>query len=165
VYQSQLTGGNRRQEHIALHGKALRYDDAFWVTYPPNGWRCDCYVITESEHGAEKAGIKVEDSAGMMSEERILHAFRQKDGATVPEDCMADAYQALQEPDLIYEGKKARNNEPGRRILFSNNFLELSPQGAGKVFARAGEFSVGVKRKSRSLATPGKRASRARGRA
>jgi hypothetical protein len=63
VYQSQLAGDNRRQEHIALHGRAFRYDDPFWDTYyPPNGWGCECYVNTESEHGAEKAGIKVEDS-------------------------------------------------------------------------------------------------------
>jgi uncharacterized protein with gpF-like domain len=63
VYQSQLTGDNRRQEHITLHGKAFRYDDNFWDTYyPPNGWGCECYVITESEHSAEAAEIKVEDS-------------------------------------------------------------------------------------------------------
>ena len=63
VYNSQLIGANRRQEHIALHGKAFRYDDDFWNDYyPPNGWGCECYVTTESEHGAEKAGIKVEDS-------------------------------------------------------------------------------------------------------
>jgi uncharacterized protein with gpF-like domain len=66
VYQSQLAGDNRRQEHIELHGRAFRYDDPFWDTYyPPNGWGCECYVNTESEHGAEKAGIKVEDSKGI----------------------------------------------------------------------------------------------------
>jgi hypothetical protein len=54
----------------------------------------------------------------MMSEERILHAFRQKDGAAVPEGCTADAYQALQEPDLIYEEKKARDNEQARIFHF-----------------------------------------------
>lgn len=63
VYRSQLTGKNRRQEHINLHGKVFRYDDPFWDTfYPPNGWGCECYVETESEHSAEKAGIKVEES-------------------------------------------------------------------------------------------------------
>jgi uncharacterized protein with gpF-like domain len=47
-------------------GKRCGYDDAFWDTYyPPNGWGCECYVITESEHGAKKAGIKVEASEGM----------------------------------------------------------------------------------------------------
>jgi uncharacterized protein with gpF-like domain len=63
VYQSQLTRDSRRQEHIELHGRAFRYDDPFRDTYyPPNGWGCECYVNTESEHGAKKAGIKVEDS-------------------------------------------------------------------------------------------------------
>jgi hypothetical protein len=63
VYQSQVTGSNRRQEHIALHGKAFRWDDSFWDTYyPPNGWGCECYVVTESEQSAKKAGINVEDS-------------------------------------------------------------------------------------------------------
>ncbi|MDR3355619.1 MAG: hypothetical protein LBO04_00315 [Spirochaetaceae bacterium] len=63
VYNSLLSGKNRRQEHIALHGRAFRYDDAFWDTYyPPNGWGCECYVTTESEHSAEQAGIGVEDS-------------------------------------------------------------------------------------------------------
>ena len=66
VYNSQLTGANRRQEHIALHGKAFRYDDDFWNDYyPPNGWGCECYVTTESEHGVEKAGITVEDSKNL----------------------------------------------------------------------------------------------------
>ncbi|MDR2446066.1 MAG: phage head morphogenesis protein [Treponema sp.] len=59
MYQSQLAGKNRRREHIALHGKAYRYDDPFWDTcYPPNGWGCQCYVTTKSEAGAERDGIK-----------------------------------------------------------------------------------------------------------
>jgi hypothetical protein len=63
VYQSQLSGKNRRQEHITLHDKAYRYDDPFWDTYyPPNGWGCQCYVTTKSEAGAERDGIKVGDS-------------------------------------------------------------------------------------------------------
>ena len=66
VYNSQLGGGSRRQEHIALHGRAFRYDDSFWDTYyPPNGWGCECYVTTESEQGAEKNGITVEKPEGM----------------------------------------------------------------------------------------------------
>jgi SPP1 gp7 family putative phage head morphogenesis protein len=64
VYQSQLSGNNRRQEHIALHGKAYRYDDPFWDTYyPPCGWGCQCYVTTKSEAGAERDGIKAGDSS------------------------------------------------------------------------------------------------------
>jgi uncharacterized protein with gpF-like domain len=64
VYNSQLTGENRRQEHVALNGKAYRHDDLFWDTYyPPNGWGCECYVTTESEYSAEKAGITTGDSS------------------------------------------------------------------------------------------------------
>ncbi|MHB9292674.1 hypothetical protein Holit_01776 [Hollandina sp. SP2] len=64
VYQSQLSGKSRRQEHITLHGKAYRYDDPVWDTYyPPNGWGCQCYVTTKSEAGAERDGIKVGDCA------------------------------------------------------------------------------------------------------
>jgi SPP1 gp7 family putative phage head morphogenesis protein len=64
VYQSRLSGNNRRQEHIAMHGKAYRYDDPFWDKYyPPNGWGCQCYVTTKSEAGAERDGIKAGDSA------------------------------------------------------------------------------------------------------
>ncbi|MDR0761156.1 MAG: hypothetical protein LBF74_13780 [Treponema sp.] len=60
VYQSKLVGDNRRQDHVALHDKAFRSDDPFWDTYyPPNGWGCDCSVITKSVSGAERDGIEV----------------------------------------------------------------------------------------------------------
>jgi hypothetical protein len=67
VYKSKLAGKNRRQEHIALHNKAFRYDDPFWnVYYPPNGWECKCFVDTRSEAGADRDKIPVlsSDSAG-----------------------------------------------------------------------------------------------------
>jgi SPP1 gp7 family putative phage head morphogenesis protein len=57
VYRSKLVGDNRRADHIALHGRAFRYDDSFWDTYyPPNGWGCECYVTTESEAGGGERG-------------------------------------------------------------------------------------------------------------
>lgn len=63
VYKSKVSGKNRRQEHIALHDKAFRYDDPFWDTYyPPNGWGCRCSVTTKSEAGAKREGITVGDS-------------------------------------------------------------------------------------------------------
>gem|GEM_PF-885295 len=59
-YVSKLVGEHRREDHIALHGKAFRYDDPFWnENYPSNGWGCDCSVITLSEAGAEREGIEV----------------------------------------------------------------------------------------------------------
>jgi uncharacterized protein with gpF-like domain len=60
VYKSKLVGKSRREEHIALHDKAFPYDDPFWdENYPPNGWGCDCSVVTKSVSGAERDGINV----------------------------------------------------------------------------------------------------------
>ena len=59
-YVSKLVGKNRREDHIALHGKAFRWDDPFWNEFrPPNGWGCECSVVTLSEAGAEREGIEV----------------------------------------------------------------------------------------------------------
>ena len=66
-YVSKLVGKNRRQEHIALHGKAFPHDDPIWnEIYPPNGWGCECSVVTKSVSGAERDGVEVlhSDSEG-----------------------------------------------------------------------------------------------------
>jgi hypothetical protein len=63
VYKSKLVGDNRRAEHVALHDAAFRHDDPFWdENYPPNGWGCDCTVVTKSVSGAERDKIKVHES-------------------------------------------------------------------------------------------------------
>lgn len=60
IYKSKLSGSNRREEHKALHNKAFRYDDPFWDSYrPPNGWGCECFVVTMSEEQARQAGIEI----------------------------------------------------------------------------------------------------------
>jgi SPP1 gp7 family putative phage head morphogenesis protein len=59
-YVSKLVGKNRRQDHIALHGKAFRWDDPIWnEIYPDNNFGCECSVITLSEAGAEREGIEI----------------------------------------------------------------------------------------------------------
>jgi len=62
-YVSKLIGKNRREDHLALHGKAFRWDDPFWnENRPPNGWGCECSVITLSEAGAEREGVEILES-------------------------------------------------------------------------------------------------------
>jgi uncharacterized protein with gpF-like domain len=59
-YVSKLVGKNRREEHVSMHGKAFRWDDPFWnENRPPNGWGCECSVVTLSEAGAEREGIEI----------------------------------------------------------------------------------------------------------
>lgn len=50
VYQlwKYTTAGDEkvREEHAKLDGVVLRHDDPLWnKIYPPNGWRCRCYVV------------------------------------------------------------------------------------------------------------------------
>ncbi|MDR0512055.1 MAG: phage head morphogenesis protein [Treponema sp.] len=59
-YTSKLAGKHRREDHIALHGKAFRFDDPFWnENRPPNGWGCECSVVTLSEAGAAREGVEI----------------------------------------------------------------------------------------------------------
>lgn len=47
-----LLHGNRRKEHLALHGMILRRDDPFWINNrPPCGYGCKCSIqgVSESE--------------------------------------------------------------------------------------------------------------------
>jgi SPP1 gp7 family putative phage head morphogenesis protein len=56
-YLSKMVG-NRREDHKALHEKAFRWDDPFWnANYPPNGWGCDCSVVSLSEAGAKDVDV------------------------------------------------------------------------------------------------------------
>lgn len=46
-----------RKEHLSWDGMVLRADDTFWRTnYPPNGWRCGCFVTPVSEGGLRRQG-------------------------------------------------------------------------------------------------------------
>ncbi|GAB6392326.1 MAG: phage head morphogenesis protein [Treponematales bacterium] len=60
IYNHDPSVANPRMEHLALDGKAFRYDDPFWDTYyPKNGWGCKCFVTTESEYEAKNNGREV----------------------------------------------------------------------------------------------------------
>ena len=59
-YISKLVGDARREDHMALHEKAFRWDDPFWnENYPPNGWGCECAVFALSESEAEREGVEI----------------------------------------------------------------------------------------------------------
>ncbi len=46
-----------RIQHLEWDGMVLRADDPFWATnYPPNGWRCGCFVTPVSEGGLRRQG-------------------------------------------------------------------------------------------------------------
>ena len=46
-WEYRTVGDDRvREEHAALNGLILSHDDPLWdKIYPPNGWKCRCYVV------------------------------------------------------------------------------------------------------------------------
>jgi SPP1 gp7 family putative phage head morphogenesis protein len=52
-----------RPDHAAMNGKIYHADHPFWDQwYPPNGFRCRCYVRTLSARQMKKLGLKEETS-------------------------------------------------------------------------------------------------------
>jgi len=55
---------NPRPQHLAWDGKVLAHDDPWWDThYPPNGWGCNCKVVTLSGRDLARLGKKGPDKA------------------------------------------------------------------------------------------------------
>lgn len=53
-----------RVNHLAWNGKVYAADDPFWVTnYPPNGFRCGCFVTPVSRPGLRRLGKSKPDTA------------------------------------------------------------------------------------------------------
>lgn len=53
-----------RPEHLSWDGMVLRADDPFWITnYPPNGWRCGCFVTPVSQAGLRRQGKSGPDAS------------------------------------------------------------------------------------------------------
>lgn len=51
-----------RDEHAALDGLVRPVDDPFWDEYyPPNGWRCRCYVVQTDAPASKPRTISPED--------------------------------------------------------------------------------------------------------
>jgi phage gp29-like protein len=58
------TVNNPREEHQALDGIVLRWDDPWWKRhFPPNGWGCNCDVRPLSERQLQKMGKTGPDKA------------------------------------------------------------------------------------------------------
>ncbi len=58
-----------RPMHLAWNGTTLRADDPWWDShYPPNGWRCSCYITGTSRRGLARMGKDGPDTAPPIEE-------------------------------------------------------------------------------------------------
>lgn len=65
-YWQYMTAGDGRvrHEHAAMHGLVFEATDPIWnLWYPPNGYKCRCYVVSRSKRQMEKMGLKVAPAA------------------------------------------------------------------------------------------------------
>lgn len=71
-YLQYVTAGDNRvrSSHAALNGIILPVDSAFWQQYyPPNGWRCRCYVRRLTEREAEHRRRQAESRGRELPDE------------------------------------------------------------------------------------------------
>jgi hypothetical protein len=156
VYKSMLTGKNRRQEHIALHNKAFRYDDPFWNTYyPPNGWECKCSVETQSESGAEKRHLDILKSGP----EGNPPALTEADGTAVDWEKFAGKtwnYNGGEEalaPDFSkYQDLKEIRMDDGRTAL--RHIIDRYREDMDQTKMSAGQFAMLINRMEKGETRP-----------
>lgn len=71
-----------RPAHAALNGRIFRWDDPIWDTiFPPNGYRCRCYIRALTQAQVDGHPIGVESSEGYME---IIQQPYGTDGQTRP---------------------------------------------------------------------------------
>ncbi len=52
-----------RHHHAILNGRVYRFDDPIWdLIYPPNDWRCRCFVVAYTAAEVRANGWHIEDS-------------------------------------------------------------------------------------------------------
>lgn len=70
-YWGYRTAGDDRvrEEHAALDGLTLRHDDPLWdKIYPPNGWKCRCYVVPRMAEEVSVSEREQHEKAGRYME-------------------------------------------------------------------------------------------------
>ena len=150
VYRHDPAVTNPRAEHLALDGKAFRYDDAFWNTYnPPNGWGCRCYVTTMSEHEAEKAGMSVEHSDDSGNPPDIAGVDWNTFDSTWKYN---PAREALAPNFSTYKNLAKIKGEDGKSIL--SHITDAYRQSMDNTRLTKGEFNILAKRINRKDYAP-----------
>jgi len=115
-----------REEHSALHKVIKPIDDPFWDTYyPPNGWRCRCYVVQTTDAPTE----------GQPSSDNIRPEFQinvGKTGTVYSEEhpFFAIAASAGKDVQNAFELSKLHARKTPATLKFKNVFRKAGKQGS-----------------------------------
>ncbi len=76
-YKSLLEG-NRRVLHKQMHNIVKHKHDPFWEkNFPPNGYGCDCYLVSLSKKDLDRRGLEVDTKDyGIIADKEFAHDTR-----------------------------------------------------------------------------------------
>lgn len=73
MYKHSIAVENAREQHLAWDGLVLKADDPWWdVHYPPNGWGCQCYVVTLSDTELQAKGLTLDEAPPTVWGEKVV---------------------------------------------------------------------------------------------
>ncbi len=73
MYKHSIAVENAREQHLAWDGLVLKADDPWWdVHYPPNGWGCQCYVVTLSDAEMQAKGLTPDEAPPTVWGEKVV---------------------------------------------------------------------------------------------
>jgi SPP1 gp7 family putative phage head morphogenesis protein len=110
--------GRVRQEHAALEGVTLPVNDPFWqVYYPPNGWKCRCYVRWAPDDTPNKEPVERPE---------LKESFKNNAGITGKVFTEDHPYFQINPEDAREAGKLWNINMPVSPDEFAQNVLQYN---------------------------------------
>ncbi len=131
-----------RHDHAALHGIVKPVNDDFWNThYPPNGWRCRCYVKPTAEKSTSKEAPIAPDKGFEMNVGKTHQVFDENSHPyfTFPKKEVSSIKQAFENFKAIASYGKARFvAENGSKVF-------VSPFADARADELIGNYKVAIK--------------------
>ncbi len=125
IYKTQADS-RVRDSHSVLHEVCKPIDDPFWDEfYPPNGWRCRCYVLQVAKQEGKP------DPESYPSTEEVNPIFRHNPGkAKVIFDSKHDYFASVGEGKPVKEKKRLTKKIMGqmRQILVKEDIFDVMDQ-------------------------------------
>lgn len=126
-----MEDGRVRQAHANLNNKVFRHDDPIWNTiYPPNGWRCRCYVtpIDDDRDVLDYDAHTAEDFLGTQGLDQLRRSGHDVNRARIGEVFKLDGAYRTENSKKVYvtkNGKKVLADPP---IGYKEAYGEEAPK-------------------------------------
>jgi len=120
-----------RHDHDKLHGVVKPVNDPFWNThYPPNGWRCRCYVKPTTETVTAYKTTTQPDEGFGFNVGKVNQVFDENEHPyfTFPKNEEKDIVKAFENFKLIAPYGKARYTANNAAKVYVHPFADANPR-------------------------------------